>query len=81
MKVAKEVINIVKELSGKETVNETDSLQDDLALDSLEMVMLLLAIEDVFSVELKESDMNPFDLITVSDIIDLVGEYIEVNDE
>ena len=81
MKTSQKVIEVIRDLSGCEIVNETDSLQEDIALDSLGMVTLLVAIEDAFSIELDESDMNPFDLATVSDIIDLVAKYIEVDDE
>ena len=48
---------------------------NDLSMDSLRMVMLLLMIEEVFAIELDESDMNPFALITVQDVIDLVSKY------
>ena len=39
------------------------------------MVMLLVMIEDVFEIELDESDMNPFKLRTVNDVINLVSKY------
>lgn len=81
MKTSQKVIEVIRDLSGCEIVNETDSLQEDIALDSLGMVTLLVAIEDAFSIELDESDMNPFDLVTVTDIIDLVEKYTEVDDE
>lgn len=81
MKTAQKVIDVIRELSDCEVINETDNLQEDIALDSLGMVTLLVAIEDAFSIELDESDMNPFDLVTVSDIIDLVEKYTEVDDE
>lgn len=54
---------------------ESDLLQKDLGFDSLGMVGLLLGLEDTFGFELKESDMNPFDLRSVSDVIDLVLRY------
>ena len=37
-------------------------------------------IEDVFEIELEESDMNPFALITVEDIIALVAKYKHESD-
>lgn len=81
MNISKEVINIIKELGGIDSVSESDNLQEDLALDSLDMVTLLLMIEDTFSIELNESDMNPYDLETVSDVIALVEKYSEVINE
>jgi len=50
-------------------------LQGDLALDSLMMVTMLIEIEDVFDIELEETDMNPFDLNTVQSVIDMVAKY------
>ena len=76
MNVEEKVIEILKELSGEETINETDTLKEDIHLDSLGMVTLLVEIEDVFNIRLDESDMNPFDLITVQDVVSLVGKYM-----
>ena len=76
MNVEEKVIEILKELSGEETIGETDTLKEDIHLDSLGMVTLLVEIEDVFDIRLDESDMNPFDLITVQDVVNLVGEYM-----
>lgn len=75
------VIQILFELSGKEVIENSNSLMDDLGLDSLLMVTLLIEIEDAFNIELDESDMNPFDLITVNDVIELVEKYCGENYE
>lgn len=75
MNVTERVIEILMELCGEETIKESDSLQDDLGLDSLAMVTLLVEIEEVFDVQLDEADMNPFDLMTVQDVVDLAGKY------
>lgn len=75
MQIEDKVKEIVAELSGEANVSVYASLQEDLALDSLAMVTLLLEVEDVFSVELDESDMNPFDLTTVQSVINLVNKY------
>lgn len=69
------VMEIIKKLSGAEEVFESDELQGDLHLDSLALVTLLVDIEEKFNIELKESDMNPFDLITVRDVAELVRKY------
>lgn len=70
------VINILSELSGLENITTDMSLQGDLNFDSLMMVTLLLEIEDSLEIELNESDMNPFDLQTVEDVIKLANNYI-----
>lgn len=69
------VIEILAELSGTENISLENHLQNDLGLDSMLMVTLLLDIEEKFEIELNESDMNPFDLNTVQDVIALVEKY------
>lgn len=69
------VIEILAELSGTENISLQNHLQNDLGLDSMLMVTLLLDIEEKFEIELNESDMNPFDLNTVQDVIALVEKY------
>ena len=76
MNTEEKIREILFELSGMEITDNNASLQVDLALDSLAMVMLLIEIEEEFGIELEESDMNPFELNTVQDIIDLVSKYL-----
>lgn len=75
MNIEEKVKGILSELSGDVVVANDTILQDDLALDSLLMVTLLVEIEKTFGIELDESDMNPFDLTTVQDVVDMVGKY------
>lgn len=75
MKNSEKVLAILTRISGEETVLVSHSLQEDLAMDSLAMVTLLIEIEDAFQFQLDESDMNPFDLTTVRDVLDLVEKY------
>ena len=75
MNTGEKVKNILSELSGEETVVNDAALQSDLALDSFLMVMLLIKIEELFCIQLDESDMNPFDLVSVQDVIDMVEKY------
>ena len=69
------ISEILCELSGIKEIKPEDNLKEDLALDSLSMVTLLLEIEEIFEIELDESDMNPFDLNTVDDAVKLVEKY------
>lgn len=69
------VIEILAELSGTGNISLENHLQNGLGLDSMLMVTLLIEIEEKFSIELNESDMNPFDLNTVQDVISLVEKY------
>lgn len=81
METQERVFDIIRELSGVDNVELNASLQDDISLDSLGMVTLLIMIEDEFKVELDEADMNPFDLLTVDNVVTLVKKYTEANHE
>ena len=81
MEAQERVFDIIRELSGTENVELDASLQEDISLDSLGMVTLLIMIEDEFKIELDEVDMNPFDLVTVSDVVALVKKYTEAAHE
>lgn len=81
MNAEERVKEILFELSGEEVTDTTAELQKDLAFDSLLMVTLLIELEDAFAVELDEKDMNPFDLITVQDVIELAKKYVGDADE
>ncbi len=80
MNTEERVKKILNGICGAEVTELSQRLYEDLMLDSLNMVMLLLEIEEEFSVQLDESDMNPFDLETVSDIVALAEKYCETSD-
>lgn len=76
------VIEILEDLCTEKITDTSAQLLSNLAMDSLRMVMLLVMIEEVFEIELDESDMNPFALLTVQHVIDLVAKYkLEKEDE
>lgn len=83
MKFFDKVTVILSELSGMETICLEHELQNDLGLDSLQMVTLLMMLEETFQIVLEESDMNPFDLTNVGHVINLVEKYVggESNEE
>mgnify|MGYP003399600371 CR=1 FL=1 len=78
MNIREKVYEIIQNLCGKSNVMLNNELQKDLGLDSLMLVSLLIEIEEVFSIELDESDMNPFELLIVGDVIELVERYVEI---
>ena len=76
MNTTEKVITVLAGLSGVPTVSEEDTLSESLALDSLAHALMILELEDAFEIQFKEVDMNPFDLITVADVVALVERYI-----
>lgn len=75
MNIEEKVKEILFELSGEEFIENDSSLQGNIALDSLMMVTMLVEIEEAFGIELDEADMNPFDLGTVQNVVDMVAKY------
>ena len=74
--IEKKVAEIIETLSGMTVESKDQTLKEDLAFDSLRMVLLLVSLEDGFNIVLDESDMNPFLLLSVRDVIGLVGKYV-----
>lgn len=81
MEIFDKVSAILSELNGATHIEPEHELQKDLSLDSLQMVTLLLLLEETFDIVLEESDMNPFGLVTVCDIVYLVEKYTEMDEE
>lgn len=81
MEIFNKVTAILAELSGIENIGIEYELQSDLGLDSLQMVTLLIMIEENFGIVLDEADMNPFDLVSVLDVVTLVEKYIDGDKE
>ena len=83
MEIFDKVSVILSELSGMKTICLEHELQRDLGLDSLQMITLLVMLEENFEIVLDESDMNPFDLIKVCHVVDLIEKYVvgENNEE
>ena len=70
-----EVIGLINDIAPNRIKEKNDSLTNDLGMDSLGLIILLTMIEETFEIELDESDMNPFELQTVGNVIDLVAKY------
>lgn len=72
----RKIAKILTEL-GAENIILAAELRDDLGLDSLQMVNLLIALEEVFQIELEETDIDPSSLRTVKDVISLTKKYTQ----
>ena len=59
------------DIADKDTITEGSSITDDVGADSLDVVDLVMAIEDEFSVEIPEDEVENIKL--VGDIV----KYIE----
>lgn len=81
MEFLEQVKAILSELSGIDSIDPSNEIQRDLGLDSLHLVMLLIMLEDAFKITLDESDMNPFELILVQNVVELVEKYVGGDDD
>lgn len=75
MSIEERVIRIIQDLCDEKVSHNENTRISDLYLDSLKMVLLLVNIEEEFGIVLDEADMNPYDLILIRDIVDLVEKY------
>ncbi len=69
------VREVLTGLSGIGDFPEDAELQRDLGFDSILLVTLLLMLEETFGITLEEADMNPFDLVTVRQVVALAEKY------
>lgn len=76
MEIYEKVVKILEEICGNEDIEPSDNLQNDLALDSLDLVTFLVSLEDEFEIEFDESDMNPYDFETVENVIKIIEKYL-----
>lgn len=74
MDIFEKVKNLIADqldVADKDSITEASSITDDLGADSLDVVDLVMAIEDEFSVEIPEDEVE--NIKTVGDIV----KYIE----
>lgn len=71
------VNEILKEKSFCNDITAELKLNEDLGLDSLNMVELMVELEECFDIEIDESDLDPAALQTVEQVYALVAKYVE----
>ncbi len=69
MTIEQKVINLIKEQLGVDTLDTTASFSD-LELDSLDAVEMVMAFEDVFSIEISDDEAQS--ITSVQSAIDVI---------
>ena len=73
MELAEKIFTIITENTENDSeVNLNSDLVDDLSIGSFERLMIVNSIEDEFSIQVDDADLNK--LKTVGDIISLLDE-------
>lgn len=72
-----QVDEILREKGFCDNITAELKLNEDLGLDSLNMVELMVALEERFNIEIDESDLDPAALQTVEQVYALVAKYVE----
>ena len=74
--VEKRVIDIIMEQLGvsEEEVTMEASFIDDLGADSLDLVELIMAMEEEFSLEISDEDAEKIQ--TVQDVVNYISEHV-----
>ena len=81
MNLTEKVMEIIHGVIECDEITPESRLQEDIGLDSFGLVTLLIELEDALMIELDESDMDPFELETVSDVTEMVSAYCESGSE
>ncbi len=68
----KDLIADQLDVDDKESITESSSITDDLGADSLDVVDLVMALEDEFSVEIPEDQVE--NIKTVGDIVKFIED-------
>ena len=75
--VAKVVAAIFEILEGTiSEISEKDSLENDLALDSLDTVDLMMRLEQEFDIQINDEDFEA-DNMKVSDVVDFIMKALK----
>ena len=69
------IVKVMEELSIKEEIKPNSNLEDDLSLDSLDMVELMLALEGEFGNSISDEEAQKME--TVQDIMDYIDGRIK----
>ena len=73
--IIEKLSELLKELCSCETIYINSDLKNDLGLNSRGVVTLMIMIEDQFNIVITESDLNPFELKTVQNVVNLIEKY------
>ena len=72
--IGQKIMEFTQENIGVE-LSEYEEVRDS-GVDSLSLVLLITGLEEVFGIQFNEDDLDPDKLVTLSDLVELVGKYV-----
>lgn len=72
-----ELDKTLRRLSYKSEIHPEDRLIEDLGFDSLKLMELIVKTEEIYSIEITDTDLDPGKFKTVKDIYQLAKKYIQ----
>ena len=77
MEIAKKIISVIREnIEWKNEIGLNDHLINDLHIDSFDMLMILYALEEEFSIQIEEDEIKKVQY--VSDIVARLQPLVHV---
>lgn len=70
----KEIFAMINPNADLNKIDENSKLKEDLAMTSLSMVYIVVALENEFDIDMSEVSFNSF--VTVNDVINYIHENI-----
>lgn len=70
----KEIFAMINPNADLNKIDENSKLKEDLAMTSLSMVYIVVALENEFDIDMSEVSFNTF--VTVNDVINYIHENI-----
>ena len=62
-------------MSFNSSVGMQDRLAEELGFDSLKIIELFVRAEEIYSIEIDETDLDPSKLKTIKDLFELIKKY------
>ena len=74
LKITKEVIDLAYDIALVEVLEEDDL--KEFGIDSITLVSLIVEIEMKYNITFSDNDLNPDNLTTIKNIVDMMENYL-----
>lgn len=78
--IYQQVLTLLSELSGEADLQVQTRLKDDLALDSIELVQLVLRLNSTFGLQIHSSEILPAHFGTLGQVADFITHKLAISE-